>query len=590
MLVARLSVLLIAAALSRLAWSETIVVPTQVSTIQAAIDRAEPLDVVVVEPGTYRENITLKTQVAVVGRETARTRLQPQTASDPTVQISVANDLQFSGFTLTGASIGVSVSASLSIRITNVVFVSASEAAIDVINSEVDVANNVFFDNAIAVRRNTNVEISSNIFRSNDVTITSTIVDNNTSVEANCWSNNADLQPVGGRETGYGLRPTIGDPQFVAEGDRDFHLKEGSPCIDVGIGVDVIDSTVADAGAYGGAFADAFPMPVADVTLKDASASGKAALTAAWSPNLSYLVTHSTLPGGYRVYYKQGSAGPPYNGTDAGGGTQASPIDVGNVTTATLSDLAPVKPLPTPTQLLGATAHNESVELSWQAAAGASGYRIHYGVGSTAENQVDAGNVTTFSVTGLANGTIYRFAVGTLSSATYYVVVTAHDSTPERHESAPSDEVSVQAGGTEEAALSNELTARPEQTVAYPTVPDQGGCFIATAAYGADWQAEVQALRDFRDRYLLPYAAGRWFVAHYYELSPGVAAYISDHPRTKPFVRSLLTPLVVFALFLLGSSGVAKSVVIALLGCLVALEVKRRNRNAARKRGAPLAC
>jgi hypothetical protein len=587
MLAARLSVVLIAAALSPLARSETIVVPTQVSTIQAAIERAKPLDVVLVEPGTYRENIVLKTQVAVLGRETARTLLQPQSASDPTVQIGLANDLLFSGFTLTGATTGIEVSGSLSIRIANVVFASASEAGIDAINSGVDVANNVFFDNAIAVRRNTTtVEITSNIFRSNDVTISSG-ADNNVNVEANCWSNNADLRPVGGAETGYGLRPTVGNPLFVAEGERDFHLKEGSPCIDVGIGVDVIDSTVADAGAYGGPFADAFPMPVAGVAVTDASAGGKAAFTATWSPNLSYLVTHSTLPGGYRVYYKQGSAGPPYNGADAGGGMQPSPIDVGNVTTFTLSDLAPVKPLPAPTQLLGATPHNQAIELNWQAAAGASGYRIHYGVGSTAENHVDVGNVATSSVTGLANGTVYRFAVGTLSSATYFVVVTAHDSTPQGHESAASDEVSVQAGGTEEAALSNELTARPEQTVAYPTLPDEGGCFIATAAYGADWQAEVQALRDFRDRYLLPYAAGRWFVAHYYELSPGVAAYIDDHPSTKPYVRSLLTPLVVFALFLLGSTAIAKSGVTALLGCLVVLELRRRRPEAAREQGAP---
>jgi hypothetical protein len=249
-----------------------------------------------------------------------------------------------------------------------------------------------------------------------------------------------------------------------------------------------------------------------------------------------------------------------------------------------------VKPLPTPTQLLGATAHNESVELSWQATAGATGYRVHYGIDSTAENQVDAGNVTTFSVTGLTNGTLYRFAVGTLTSATYFVVVTAHDSTPQQHESAPSVEVSIQVGGADEAALSNELAARPERTVAYPTLPDEGGCFIATAAFGADWEAEVQALRDFRDRYLLPYAAGRWFVARYYELSPGVAAYINGHPSTKPLVRSLLTPLVVVALFLLGSTAIAKFSVTALLGCLVVLELRRRKPNAARERGALLRC
>jgi hypothetical protein len=571
--------LLIAAAYAPPALGETIVVPTQAATIQAAIDRAQPLDAVVVEPGTYRENLKLKTQVAVLGRETARTLLQPQSATDPTVEISLASDLTFAGFTLTGASTGVLVSGSLSIRIANVVFVSASDAAINAANSGVDITNNVFFDNAVAIRRNTTtVEIASNIFRGNEVTISSG--DNNVNVEANCWSNNTDT------ETGLGLRPTVGNPLFVAEGDHDFHLKEGSPCIDAGIGIDVIDSTVADAGAYGGPFADAAPMPVSGITLADASAGGKAAFTATWSPNLSYLVTHSTAPGGYRVYYKQGSAGPPYNGTDAGGGTQPSPIEVGNVTTVTLADLAPVKPLPTPTQLLEAAPHNQAVELSWQSAAGASGYRIHYGINSTTEHEVDAGNVTSYSVTGLTNGTIYRFAVGSLSSATYFVVVTAVDSTPQRHESAPSSESSVQAGGTEEAALSNELTARPEQTVAYPTLPDEGGCFIATAAYGADWQAEVQALRDFRDRYLLPYAAGRWFVTHYYDLSPGVAGYIKEHPSTKPFVRVLLTPLVMLALFLLGSTASAKAGVAALLACLVALALRRRKRNAAIEPGA----
>ena len=103
MLAARLSVLLIAAAMSPLARGETIVVPTQVATIQAAIDRAQALDVVLVEPGTYRENLKLKTQVSVRGHETARTLLQPQSSSDPTVDISLASDLTFAGFTPGGS-------------------------------------------------------------------------------------------------------------------------------------------------------------------------------------------------------------------------------------------------------------------------------------------------------------------------------------------------------------------------------------------------------------------------------------------------------------------------------------------------------
>jgi hypothetical protein len=212
---------------------------------------------------------------------------------------------------------------------------------------------------------------------------------------------------------------------------------------------------------------------------------------------------------------------------------------------------------------------------------------VHFGIASTAENQTDVGSVTTFTVPGLTNGVLYRFAVGTLTRATYYVAVTARDSTPARNESAYSNELSIQVGTPEESPLSNELTAQPQFTTAYPLLPDRGGCFIATAAYGADWYAEVQALRDFRDRYLQRNAPGRWFVAHYYALSPGAADYIRDHPALKPLVRALLTPLVVLALFLLGSGAAAKAGIGALLAALIVARV-RRSRPADRTQGAEI--
>ena len=581
----------LAAVMPLRAWGATLVVPTQFATIQSAIDHARPLDVVVVEPGTYRENLTLRSQVDVVGRETARTLLEPQSNQVPTVRILLANDVRFSSFTMIGAATGIEAVGSLNVEVTNVVFDSVRDIALDADDSEVDVTHNVFFGAGLAVRRDSiTVDITNNVFRSNAVTIRSrdVVVDNNLNVDSNCWSNNADLRP-GGVDSGYGTRVTLGDPLFVAEAGRDFHLNQGSPCIDAGTGTDVVDSTTADAGAYGGPFADPRPMPVTGVTATDAGTAGAAAVSVGWAPNQSYLVTHSNTPGSYRLYYRQNAAGPPYDGTDAGGGTQPSPIDVGNVTTYTLSMLAPVKPLATATQLLSAIQHNQAVVLTWQPVAGASGYRIHYGVDSTAENRVDAGNVSTFSVTGLTNGTVYRFAVGTLTRATYYVAVTAADSTPQKHESVFSEERSVQAGDPDEAPLSNEITARPEATAAYPTLPDEGGCFIATAAYGADWSAEVQALRDFRDRYLLPHAAGRWLVARYYDFSPSVAEYIREHPSTKPLVRSLLMPAVIAVLFLLGSSAAAKLGLVALIAAFVAVTLRRRRRGAGRVQGASIA-
>ena len=104
---------------------------------------------------------------------------------------------------------------------------------------------------------------------------------------------------------------------------------------------------------------------------------------------------------------------------------------------------------------------------------------------------------------------------------------------------------------------------------------------------------EIQNTGKFEARLKIPegdlvLAMDRWN-----EFAPcqngGIAAYIDAHPSTKPLVRMLLTPLVVVALFLLGSTAIAKSGVAALLGSLALLELRRRKRKAAVERGA-LAC
>ena len=49
------------------------------------------------------------------------------------------------------------------------------------------------------------------------------------------------------------------------------------------------------------------------------------------------------------------------------------------------------------------------------------------------------------------------------------------------------------------------------------------GCFVATAAYGDPGHPMVQILREFRDKYLLTFSAGKWFVYQYYQHGPAAA-------------------------------------------------------------------
>ncbi len=75
------------------------------------------------------------------------------------------------------------------------------------------------------------------------------------------------------------------------------------------------------------------------------------------------------------------------------------------------------------------------------------------------------------------------------------------------------------------------------------------GCFIATAAYGSPLAPQVQHLRTFRDRFLMPYSFGQWFVDLYYRYSPPLAEVLAQHDDLRAVVRAGLRPMISFAQF-----------------------------------------
>jgi outer membrane protein W len=490
------------------------------------------------------------------------------------VTIVGERDVVLSNFTLLDARVGILVQNAADILVANTIVDGAQTVALDAdVISSLDAENNVFRRNLIAIRRGSiETHVRNNIFAENTETVLNIgLTTPEVNIEYNCFFRNADLLQ-GGVDRGLGTNVRIGDPLFASAVNRDFHLREGSPCIDAGTGLDGIDASVADIGAYGGDLADPFPFPVPRPVADNASANPAPPyrIRLTWEANLAYLVTNTANPGGYFVHYSLNTPGPPYTGADAGGGLLPSPIDVGNVTTYTLDDLMPVASGAGPPTLLLAEPRNSAIALTWSAAQGAAAYRVLYGQAAVGESQIDVGNVTSVTVTGLQNGVSYRFGVASITTPTYFLAVTVRDNTQNANESVFSTEQSITIGPTSASATSNELVGIPEVTAPVPDLPDEG-CFIAGAAYSSESAPAVLVLRDFRDRYLKTHAPGRALVRAYYALSPPLARYLDAHPSLKPAVRAVLAPFVAVALFMLESAWPAKLAIAALLCALCAV-------------------
>jgi len=152
------------------------------------------------------------------------------------------------------------------------------------------------------------------------------------------------------------------------------------------------------------------------------------------------------------------------------------------------------------------------------------GYEIQRktGTGAFATVTTTAASVTSYSDSGLAAGTVYTYRVRATGS-----------------------------GGN--SAFSAEASA----TTLAVSSGGGGNCFIATAAFGSPLAVEVQVLREFRDRVLLPNAPGRGLVRAYYRHSPPLAHMIERHETLRAATRGALRPVLWWVSLALASPALA---------------------------------
>ena len=132
-----------------------------------------------------------------------------------------------------------------------------------------------------------------------------------------------------------------------------------------------------------------------------------------------------------------------------------------------------------------------------------------------------------YTIEGLVNDTRYCFSLGHKNAAGLVSTDTSW-----------SAQLSTPSGGT------SVYCATPSQVDGFL---NRSTCFVASVAYGDEWNPKLETLRQFRSDVLLKTKVGRQFVSWYYKNGPKAAEWVMQSEFRQALVRALLFPVVEIA-------------------------------------------
>ncbi|OGR01447.1 MAG: hypothetical protein A2511_00815 [Deltaproteobacteria bacterium RIFOXYD12_FULL_50_9] len=542
---------------------------TSPNAIQQAINNATTTGAVIcIEPGIYKENITMRANVSLQGNELGRTILENANTLSTSAVITLANNSDLNNLIIHNQNTGIGIKAAAGITDVNIknVVITDSLTGLECIDSKITITNSVFYKNTTAINCQGNAAvmiITNSIISDNTTDVTpATINTINGTSSHNLLFSNATSNFFPSIFTTFAIyQDDSHDPLFVAPDNNDFHLKATSPARNAGS----IDGSLADIGAYGGPDADPIPFQVSG--LKITAGSNTNDLNLKWDANNAYNITH------YSIYFDTDASGL----LDGSAQEGPSPLDVAVPTvTASLTNIS-FPPLAAPVNV-STLPGNTAIVVTWSAVTNATGYRIHYGTSSgNYPPPLDVGNTTLYKITGLTNNELIYIAVEAYNNPTFYAGIVAVDD--QGNKSKPLGYIhSFPTSSTYYSLLSSEVTDYAEAGVMFPDLPNEYNCFIATAAFGSNLAPQVTLLRQFRNHYLLPNTIGRWVVALYYRLSPDAAAVISKHEWLKSAARTTLYPAIGLAALCLKTGPIFKIISTILVLAAAAVFLFRRLR------------